>query len=108
MFFSLISPDKGIELILEAADMVPNAEFHLCGRIEEGCGERFERELMKRMHVKYHGVFDSVGGEVLFELNNYDVHLFLTPLLQRGCAGCHRRDEDDGRSHYCLGQRLQR
>lgn len=87
VFFSLISPDKGIELIFGASDMVPDVGFHLYGRIEEGYEARFSAELAKRNNVWYHGVFDSVEGDVVSELNKYDVHLFPTLCPNEGVPG---------------------
>lgn len=87
VFFSLISPDKGIELILGASDKVPGVNFHLYGRIEGGYEARFADELAKRENVWYHGVFDSVEGDVVSELNQYDVHLFPTLCPNEGVPG---------------------
>lgn len=87
MFFSLISPDKGIELILDASDMVSDIGFHLYGRIEDGYETRFAEELEKRQNVWYHGVFDSVDGDVVSELNKYDIHLFPTLCPNEGVPG---------------------
>lgn len=87
VFFSLISPDKGIELIFGASDIVPHVGFHLYGRIEEGYEARFADELAKRKNVWYHGVFDSVEGDVVSELSKYDVHLFPTLCPNEGVPG---------------------
>lgn len=87
VFFSLISPDKGIDLILDASDMVPGIGFHLYGRIEDGYEARFNDELAKRDNVWYHGVFDSVEGDVVSELNQYDIHLFPSRWPNEGVPG---------------------
>lgn len=87
VFFSLISPDKGIELILDASDMLPDIGFHLYGRIEDGYETRFADELVNRKNVWYHGVFDSVEGDVVSELNKYDIHLFPTRWPNEGVPG---------------------
>lgn len=87
VFFSLISPDKGVELILNASDMVPDVDFHLYGRIEGGYEACFTDELAKRKNVWYHGVFDSVEGDVVSELNKYDIHLFPTRWANEGVPG---------------------
>ena len=87
VFFSLISPDKGVELILSASDMIPDVGFHLYGRVEDGYEARFADELAKRKNVWYHGVFDSVEGDVVCELNKYDVHLFPTLCPNEGVPG---------------------
>lgn len=87
VFFSLVSVDKGAQLALDAADMLPNVEFHFYGRVEPA----FEREFTERVeslgNAAYHGVFDSVKGNVLAELNQYDLHLFPTMCPNEGVPG---------------------
>ena len=62
-------------MVLESAAFLTNVQFHLYGRVEKGFERRFERDLAKLRNVEYHGVFDSVSGNVLAELNQYDLHL---------------------------------
>lgn len=87
VYFSLISPDKGARIVLEAAGSIPQMEFHFYGRIEEGFSEEFLRTVRGLENVTYHGVFDSVTGDVLAELNQYDLHLFPTLCPNEGVPG---------------------
>lgn len=87
VYFSLVSPDKGADLVLGAADALPQVEFHFYGRIEEGYEERFSAAVARRENVSYHGVFDSVAGDVVSELSKYDLHLFPTLCPNEGVPG---------------------
>lgn len=87
VFFSLVSPDKGACIVLEAARMLPQVDFHFYGRIEEGYEEEFLSSVAQSPNVYYHNVFDSVAGDVVGELNKYDVHLFPTLCPNEGVPG---------------------
>lgn len=75
VFFSLVSPDKGIDLVLDAAKSLEGVDFYVYGRIEQGY-EGFSGIVDGLANVQYMGVFDSVDGDVISELNKYDLHLF--------------------------------
>lgn len=87
VFFSLVSPDKGSRIVLDAAAALPELEFHFYGRVEEGYEEEFSSAVAARPNVHYHGVFDSVSGDVVGELNRYDIHLFPTLCPNEGVPG---------------------
>lgn len=87
VFFSLISPDKGVEIALDAAKLLPDVDFHFYGRIEGGYEDSFLGKVDELSNVYYHGVFDSVAGDVLGELNKYDVHIFPTQCPNEGVPG---------------------
>lgn len=87
VFFSLISPDKGVEIALGVAKLLPEVDFHFYGRIEGGYEDRFLGKVDELSNVYYHGVFDSVAGDVLGELSKYDVHLFPTQCPNEGVPG---------------------
>lgn len=87
VYFSLISEIKGAEIVLEAARCLPGVEFHFYGRIERGYEEDFLSILRGLNNVEYHGVFDSANGNVLDELNAYDLHLFPTKYPNEGVPG---------------------
>ncbi len=87
VFFSLISPDKGVGIALGAAELLPEIDFHFYGRIENGYEEYFRSNVSRLSNVCYHGVFDSVTGDVLRELNKYDVHIFPTLCPNEGVPG---------------------
>lgn len=87
VFFSLIGEAKGADLVLNAAAGLPEVEFHFYGRIEERFKRRFDAGVAALSNVEYHGVFDSVSGDVLAELNRYDLHLLPTSWPNEGVPG---------------------
>ena len=87
VFFSLISPDKGVDIALGAAELQPEVDFHFYGRIEKDYERQFHSRVSELSNVRYHGVFDSVTGDVLGELNKYDVHIFPTLCPNEGVPG---------------------
>ncbi len=48
---------------------------------------KFKSELNRMPNVKYLGIFDSVAGDVVKELNQYDIHLFPTMCPHEGVPG---------------------
>lgn len=87
VFFSLISPDKGASIVLCAAKALTQIDFHFYGRIESGYENEFAARVAESSNVYYHGVFDSVAGDVIGELNKYDIHLFPTLCPNEGVPG---------------------
>lgn len=87
VFFSLISRDKGADLVLQAAELLPEVEFHLYGRVAPGFGGVLRHAEESLSNVEYHGVFDSVIGDVYDELRRYDVHLLPTSWPNEGVPG---------------------
>lgn len=87
VFFSLIDPSKGADLILEAARQTPAIEYHFYGRVTKEFERQFKSDLAGLPNVTYHGVFDAVGGDVYAELRKYDIHLFPTRCLFEGVPG---------------------
>lgn len=87
VYFSLISPDKGAPIVLCAAKALAQMDFHFYGRIEKGYEAEFEMSVAESPNVYYHGVFDSVAGDVIGELSKYDIHLFPTLCPNEGVPG---------------------
>lgn len=87
VFFSLIGEAKGADLVLEAARNLSEVEFHFYGRVDCGFKQRFRAGLSSLPNVEYHGIFDSVSGDVLAELNQYDLHLLPTSWPNEGVPG---------------------
>lgn len=87
VFFSLVSPDKGVEIALDAAKLLPGVDFHFYGRLERGYEKCFRGKVDELPNVYYHGVFDAVAGDVMGELNKYDVHIFPTLCPNEGVPG---------------------
>lgn len=84
---SLISPEKGADVILDAADRLRDVEFHFYGRIQQNYEESFKTIASSLPNVFYHGVFDSVRNDVIAELAQYDLHLFPTRWPNEGVPG---------------------
>lgn len=87
VFFSQINEEKGAGIILDAASRLPDVEFHFYGRIEEDYCKGFLAILAGLNNAEYHGIFDSVSGDVLNELNGYDLHLFPSRYSGEGVPG---------------------
>lgn len=87
VFFSLVSPDKGARIVLEAAKALPQMDFHFYGRIEKGYEGEFASAVAGGPNVCYHGVFDSAAGDVVGDLGKYDLHLFPTLCPNEGVPG---------------------
>lgn len=87
VFFSLVSPDKGIDLVLDSAQALPDVGFSVYGRIEKGYEPTFMRRAQALCNVEYHGVFDSVAGDVVAKLHEYDLHLFPSRWPNEGVPG---------------------
>ena len=86
VFFSLVSPDKGIDLVLDAAKSLRDVDFYVYGRIEQGY-DGFSEIVDELANVQYMGVFDSANGDVVSELNKYDLHLFPSRWPNEGVPG---------------------
>lgn len=87
VYFSLISEEKGAVLVLELARRLPDVDFHFYGRVDPSLSASFMEDCKELSNVRYHGVFDSVGGDVIAELSQYDVHLFPSKCPNEGVPG---------------------
>lgn len=87
VYFSLISPDKGMRIVLGAARELSQVDFHFYGRVEKGCEAEFSSTVAASPNACYHGVFDSVAKITVDELNKYDVHIFPTLCPNEGVPG---------------------
>lgn len=87
VYFSLISEEKGAVLVLELARKLPNVDFHFYGRVDPALSGSFMEACQKLSNVRYHGVFDSVVGDAVTELSQYDVHLFPSEYPNEGVPG---------------------
>lgn len=73
--FSLIGEMRRADLVLETANGLPEVAFHFYGRVDSGFKQRFGAGQFGLPNVEYHGVFDSVPGDVRAELSRYDLPL---------------------------------
>lgn len=87
VFFSRVTPDKGIDIILDVAKKLSNVEFHLYGEIDSTYSDILNNELSSLPNVTYHGVFKGRDTEVYDELARYDVMLLPTKWKHEGVPG---------------------
>ena len=76
VFFSQIQPEKGADLVLEAAGMLPHVDFSFYGNIVDDYKDIFMSRVNAQQNVSYHGVFKGSIDAVYGELSKYDVLLF--------------------------------
>jgi glycosyltransferase involved in cell wall biosynthesis len=87
VFFSQIEPDKGVDRILEVADLLPGVQFDFYGRIVPAYESAFNAALSNKNNIRYHGVFTGNSENVYRELNQYDVLLLPTRCKTEGLPG---------------------
>lgn len=87
VFFSRVSPEKGADVVLEAARRLPNVAFAFYGQIDSDYETNFLSDVERLANVTYMGVFDSVKDDPVKELAAYDLHLFPTRWPNEGVPG---------------------
>lgn len=87
VFFSLVSPEKGADVVLGAARRLPGVDFDFYGRLDKTFEHQFLAGVDSLDNVKYRGVFDSVEDDPVKELNGYDLHLFPSRWPNEGVPG---------------------
>lgn len=85
LFFSRISPDKGVDLILQAAGS--DLSVDLYGEIDPDYRETFLNALEGRSNLRYRGVFKADHQKLYEKLHEYDVLLFPTRWKAEGIPG---------------------
>ena len=87
VFFSQISKEKGADIVLSAAGKLPQVTFNFYGPVVSEFRSSFDAALSSLENVHYHGVFNSAQDDVINELRQYDLHLFLTQCDTEGVPG---------------------
>ena len=87
VFFSQVQPEKGADLVLEAARMLPHVDFSFYGNIVDDYKDIFMSRVNAQQNVSYHGVFKGSIDAVYGELSKYDVLLFPTKWDIEGVPG---------------------
>lgn len=85
--FSLISPEKGVRIILDCAKQIREIEFNFYGPIQIDYEDEFFKEIKKTKNAHYRGVFDAARKSAVLELHKYDIHLFPTLCKFEGVPG---------------------
>lgn len=87
VFFSLIQEMKGVDLILKAAERLPEVDFIFYGEIDTGYKETFNNTIVQLSNTEYRGVFKGSDDEKYEELRRYDILLFPTKWKTEGVPG---------------------
>ncbi len=87
VFFSRVTPNKGIDIILETAKKLPKVDFYLYGEIDNTYSDTFSNEINGSTNITYHGVFKGKDTEVYDEMSKYDVMLLPTRWRNEGVPG---------------------
>lgn len=87
LFFSRISPEKGTDIVLEAAAATPHIRYDLFGEIDPDYEKAFFAALEQLPNASYHGIFYANGGNLYDTLAGYDVLLLPTRWKNEGVPG---------------------
>ena len=87
VFFSLIQPEKGADLVLEAAKALSDVNFAFYGRIVPQYEKSFMLSVNSLENVSYCGIFKGTNEEVYAELSKYDILLLPTKWNSEGVPG---------------------
>lgn len=85
--FSMIYPEKGIDLVLETARRMPGVDFFFWGEIKREYEIVFLEQIKQSENCTYCGVYKHEDGEVYAILNQYDLLLFPTRYKNEGMPG---------------------
>lgn len=87
VFFSYIQPEKGVDIILDVAEKMPDVEFIFYGNIVPVYSDTFTERIARLPNCTYKGIFKGDNEEVYRELRQYDVLLFPTEWDTEGVPG---------------------
>lgn len=87
VFFSMIQREKGVDIILEAAEMLPDIEFIFYGNITPLFEDEFYAGIDRLDNVSYMGVFEGSDDDVYAEISQYDILLLPTKWKTEGVPG---------------------
>lgn len=87
LFFSRISKEKGVDIILDAAKKLDNICFDFYGEIDESYQIDFEEQVSSLSNVTYQGVYRQNQSETINLIHEYDVLLLPTRWKNEGVPG---------------------
>ena len=88
VFFSRICPEKGVDIIIDAADRFPDGcTLDFYGELAVDYKDTFELFLQNHPNITYHGVFDATKNDIYQELNQYDIMLLPSRWVGEGVPG---------------------
>lgn len=87
MFFSLITPEKGADSVIEVTKKMKNVSFHFYGHIDQAYKIDFLTALATNTIIFYHGVFQGSDDLKYKELGKYNLLLLPTRWYAEGVPG---------------------
>ena len=87
VFMSAIRPEKGVDIILEAAKIMSDVSFTFYGEINERFRYEFEKSVANMKNVNYKGIFTGNTEAIYNELSQYDILLLPTRWKAEGVPG---------------------
>lgn len=87
VFFSMIRPEKGVDLVLETAQKQSDVDFEFWGVIDSSYENTFLNQVSAIDNCTYKGVFQGKNDDVYKLLNSFDVFLFPTRWVGEGVPG---------------------
>lgn len=87
IFFSKIQKEKGVDIIIKAAEKIPEVEFCFYGELSMDYKDEFLSLVSSIENIDYKGVFSGNSEEVYSLLSRYDVLLLPTRWKAEGVPG---------------------
>lgn len=87
VFFSRVTPGKGVDHILAAAKMLPTVQIDFYGPIDEKYANEFIEEINAMPNAAYRGLFKERGDALYQMLHAYDVMLLPSKWAFEGIPG---------------------
>lgn len=87
VFFSRVTPEKGVDHILDAAKMLPTVKIDFYGPIDEKYADTFFEEINAMPNTAYRGLFKERGDALYQMLHEYDVMLLPSKWAFEGVPG---------------------
>ena len=87
VYFSLVSPEKGIDIVLDAAARLDNVWIDVFGEIDNSYKETFFNKIASLNNIEYKGVYSGPENEKYELLHGYDAMLFPTRWRAEGVPG---------------------
>lgn len=87
LFFSRISPEKGTDVVLQAAHLTPDIQYDFYGQADADYEQIFLTEVNTLPNVTFHGVFASDGHNIYELMHSYDFLLLPTCYADEGVPG---------------------
>lgn len=87
LIFSMIFPEKGIDIVLEVSKVMPNVDFFFWGEIKKEYQNTFLKQIEQCDNCSYCGVYKHEDQEVYALYSQYDLLLFPTRWKFEGMPG---------------------